>query len=537
MVKIIKIMSKQVNDYLNGCDVNGYDVSSLCSKLLSALFFTAILTSSAFIMPAKADPMSGTYIIGPEGDYTTLSDAIEDIRSRRVDGEIILEVEPGTYNESLDIHNILLPNNFTSSHGFTIRSSTGNAEDVVLTAGGSTVEAVVSIHANNRNFTFENFTIQSTDFNTRGVLTEGNNHQFRDMIFIGSGISRGRYSNGLRIENCVFQGASITLLGQNLRNVHITGNTFRNGSIQINTLRGAYTISDNVIIARRTGILIQNAPVNGRIFNNYILVENELHGREGLFLHTVDSVLVYHNTLKTLRGTPFRVSGEANIHLKNNILFATNDYVADLEFHGSVTSDYNGYYTSRDDVARIGEFREWDVYETFEDFRSATGQDSNSVFSDPLFDFEEEDEILRLKPATTVFETAGYNLHEVVPEDLLGNPRPDTPSLGALEYIGTETPVSNSELYELPPKFTLLGNYPNPFNPSTTISYDLREETEIMLVVFDTNGRRIATLVSERQTAGNHTIAFNASNLASGVYLYRLSTPEQAFTGKMILVK
>ncbi len=68
----------------------------------------------------------------------------------------------------------------------------------------------------------------------------------------------------------------------------------------------------------------------------------------------MDSVLVYYNTLKSLCDTPFRVSGEAGIHLKNNILFATTDYVMDLEFHGSVTSDYNGYYTNRDGVARIG---------------------------------------------------------------------------------------------------------------------------------------------------------------------------------------
>ncbi len=514
---------------------------SLLHKLLLPLFFSMLLTIMVMPIASQAQEMSGTYIIGPEGDYTTLTDALSDIREHKVDGEIILEVEPGIYEESLEIGWIQTSSFQTANQGFTIRSTTGNAEDVILRAGGFSTEFVVSIHANNSNFTFENFTIQSTDFNTQGVVLDGRGHLFRGMIFIGSGISDARHSSTLHIENCTFQGASIAFLGANrtpgLGDVHIIGNTFRNGSIAMNRLRGDYTISDNVIYANRTGIHIQNAPVNGKIFNNYVLAENELHGREGLFLHTVDSVLVYHNTLKTLRGNPLKVSGEANIHLNNNILFATTDFVVDLEYPESVTSDHNGFYTSGDDVARVGEFREWDVYETLTDFISATGHDANSIFRDPRFDFDAEDDLERMMPGTTAFETAGMDLTEAVPEDMMGNPRPDTPSLGALEYTGTETSTSEPAITALPDQFSLSGTYPNPFNPSTTISYELYEPTDIILTVFDAYGRRIATLVDERQAAGNHTSVFNATGLASGLYIYRLSSASHSLTGKMVLVK
>jgi len=80
-------------------------------------------------------------------------------------------------------------------------------------------------------------------------------------------------------------------------------------------------------------------------------------------------------------------------------------------------------------------------------------------------------------------------------------------------------------------------NYPNPFNPVTVISYNLPENQNVTLEVYDVTSRRVAFLVNERQSAGTHQVHFDASNLASGVYLYRLSTGEHIQTRKMVLVK
>ncbi len=87
--------------------------------------------------------------------------------------------------------------------------------------------------------------------------------------------------------------------------------------------------------------------------------------------------------------------------------------------------------------------------------------------------------------------------------------------------------------------FTLEQNYPNPFNPTTTIRYTLPTANIVRLELFDVLGRKIATLVNERQSAGAHTYTLNANrfSLASGTYFYRLQVGNQVETKKMMLVK
>jgi hypothetical protein len=88
-----------------------------------------------------------------------------------------------------------------------------------------------------------------------------------------------------------------------------------------------------------------------------------------------------------------------------------------------------------------------------------------------------------------------------------------------------------------PLEFSLSQNYPNPFNPTTRIDYSLRKDTKMKLEVFDLLGRSVATLVDGQQRAGQHFVDFNASHLASGFYIYRLSSPQLTVSKKMILVK
>ncbi|GEM_PF-5559191 len=89
----------------------------------------------------------------------------------------------------------------------------------------------------------------------------------------------------------------------------------------------------------------------------------------------------------------------------------------------------------------------------------------------------------------------------------------------------------------LPQSIQLEPNYPNPFNPSTTISYTLPKPMEATLSVYTVDGRKIATLVNEHQPAGNHEIRFEPDNLGSGLYLYILKTETQKQVGKMTLIK
>jgi hypothetical protein len=101
----------------------------------------------------------------------------------------------------------------------------------------------------------------------------------------------------------------------------------------------------------------------------------------------------------------------------------------------------------------------------------------------------------------------------------------------------TSTPVNG----ELPAEIALKQNYPNPFNPATQIAYALPEASEVRLEVFNIQGQRVATLVDGRQNAGTHEVSFDAADLASGVYLYRLSVSGEngrnILTQKMTLLK
>ena len=90
---------------------------------------------------------------------------------------------------------------------------------------------------------------------------------------------------------------------------------------------------------------------------------------------------------------------------------------------------------------------------------------------------------------------------------------------------------------ELPEKYILEQNYPNPFNPSTTIKYSIPVGGLVTLKVYSIIGKEVRTLVSSEQSAGIHTVNFNASDLPSGIYLYTLTANSFTQTKKLVLIK
>ncbi|MBK7980779.1 MAG: T9SS type A sorting domain-containing protein [Ignavibacteriae bacterium] len=103
-------------------------------------------------------------------------------------------------------------------------------------------------------------------------------------------------------------------------------------------------------------------------------------------------------------------------------------------------------------------------------------------------------------------------------------------------------PITRIEQNKVPDNFTLYQNYPNPFNPATTIKYSIpgNEKSEahnVKLLIFDILGNEVAVLVNEIQTSGEYKVSFNASNLASGTYFYRLQVGDYSQTKKMLLIK
>lgn len=112
--------------------------------------------------------------------------------------------------------------------------------------------------------------------------------------------------------------------------------------------------------------------------------------------------------------------------------------------------------------------------------------------------------------------------------------------LKQMDYNGTTKYyyLSNEVIIGVPGKFSLSQNYPNPFNPATKINFELPYNTHVKLAVYDVTGRMITEIISGKlYTAGYHTIEFNASNLSSGVYFYKLTTNENNSIKKMVLIK
>jgi photosystem II stability/assembly factor-like uncharacterized protein len=95
----------------------------------------------------------------------------------------------------------------------------------------------------------------------------------------------------------------------------------------------------------------------------------------------------------------------------------------------------------------------------------------------------------------------------------------------------------NDESYSPSALLKLCQNYPNPFNPSTIIKYSLPTESKVTIKIFNLLGQEIKTLVNRTESAGDHQITFNAGNLSSGIYLYRIQAGDFIQTRKMVLLK
>jgi hypothetical protein len=124
--------------------------------------------------------------------------------------------------------------------------------------------------------------------------------------------------------------------------------------------------------------------------------------------------------------------------------------------------------------------------------------------------------------ANTNFDGAYYLANILTEEEVLG--KRDFEELN----ISCESIVTSYDLFQ---------NYPNPFNPSTTIKYQIPADGLVTLKIFDVLGAEIKSLVNEQQTAGKHEVKVNASEFASGVYIYQLQVNDFISTKKMLLLK
>ena len=158
-------------------------------------------------------------------------------------------------------------------------------------------------------------------------------------------------------------------------------------------------------------------------------------------------------------------------------------------------------------------------------------------------------------PNPFVNDTVFWNFRYVAPDSILvdtlysvansvngnGNPSGDQWNFGNNFIVFViDQPTNLKDKINIPTQFVLEQNYPNPFNPSTTLSFVIGPASGgslVILKVYDVLGNKVATLVNEEKPAGNYGLQFDATDLPSGIYFYRLEAKGFSQTKKMILMK
>ena len=146
-------------------------------------------------------------------------------------------------------------------------------------------------------------------------------------------------------------------------------------------------------------------------------------------------------------------------------------------------------------------------------------QTSAKEFSDVPFDLK-----CRLGPENPYTKICSYENNKLI-------------KLTIKDEVNTVNDPKQKELTALPTEYALLQNYPNPFNPTTNIKFDLPNESDVRLAIYDITGREIQILVNNKLNAGTYEYQWNASQYPSGIYFYKITAGSFSRVKKMALVK
>jgi hypothetical protein len=283
-----------------------------------------------------------------------------------------------------------------------------------------------------------------------------------------------------------------------------------------------YNAIPDSIIGKGGGIIISvyGLPVT----NNIISKNTAVHGG-GIYLYSgtgACSPEIINNTI--VSNTSFSSGGglcldaQSNPIIVNNI-FWTNDAPSAPQISGNV----NAYYSNIQGGWTVG---------------------LNNIDSDPLFEDTLQYHLQNSSPCIgTGIDSIqiGGVWYSCPTCDCEGGVRPDPPGtmpdIGAWESPYDPVGIEQKELDQVITDFQLYQNYPNPFNPSTTIEFDLPMTSEVTLKVFNILGEEVATLLSASLLSGSYKYEWDASNLASGIYLYRFQAGDYVETKKMMLMR
>ena len=139
---------------------------------------------------------------------------------------------------------------------------------------------------------------------------------------------------------------------------------------------------------------------------------------------------------------------------------------------------------------------------------------------------------------------AGHSPYSVFAADLDGDGDNDltvancsSDDISILINLSNPTGIDISPEANLPGRYSISQNYPNPFNASTVIRYNLPERSHVTIEIYDLLGRKVETLVQEERSAGYHQVVWDAEDVPSGVYFYRIQAGNCIMSRRMLLLK
>jgi hypothetical protein len=232
-----------------------------------------------------------------------------------------------------------------------------------------------------------------------------------------------------------------------------------------------------------------------------------------------ETATIYNNTFDNCN---YGLTEAPNLIILNNIF-------ANCKTKGIA----RGSYVTNDNDNSIVDY--CDFYNNQMDYDADISIGSNIFYFDPKFENTTTYE-LSLNSEAIDAGAATYSWQDQTVLDIPGSDYiGSAPDLGATEY-GRINAVFTSRNNN-PLKLKLYQNYPNPFNPKTIINYELPISNYVEISIYNISGQKVTTLVSEKKAAGYHEVDFNAQNLSSGIYLYRIEAGEFQDVKKMLYLK
>ncbi len=226
-------------------------------------------------------------------------------------------------------------------------------------------------------------------------------------------------------------------------------------------------------------------------------------------------------------------------------------YIADSHMPLHITKNYNGQYTGQDGVHfryesnLIGDYQDQIVYDG--DSLQYIENLPDFVFNMLYENYQYVDSVLYADSVAYAFAGSHSNsayyskFWEIAKNFTIGLFQKASYRIACVIYTewvnaGQATGV-NEENNNIINSFELSQNYPNPFNPSTNIQYAINSKQFVTLKVYNLLGKEVKTLVNENKSPGIYSVKFDASNMPSGIYFYKLKTENRSETKKMVLLK